>query len=204
MNVFRAKRTHVLVAGIAVIVLAAVLLVVLPAAATPANAYIKPRSVAKNIMPWDVATGGQSDDCAVFYPAGGGPTYQYRISNPKTKTYSTTVGGRTVTFSLTMNPTNLAPPGLPGYTNDKYVSISSTGAMIVDIGIKEEQTPRDTTTPARHPRSVPPHRTMSPTRTTAACPETRISMPPPSRSMATASPHSSTASATSHSASRSA
>jgi 5-methyltetrahydrofolate--homocysteine methyltransferase len=40
-----------------------------------------------------------------------------------------------LTFTLATNPPNLVP-GLPGYTNDKYVSVSSTGAAIVDIGIK--------------------------------------------------------------------
>src|SRR5262245_21523833 len=135
MSVFRRKRAQLLAAGLGIVALAGVLLAVLPASATPVNSYIKPRSVAKNIMPWDVATGGQSDDCAVFYPNGGGPAYQYRIANPKSKTYSTTINGRTVTFTVTMNPPNLVP-ALPAYTNDKYVSISATGAAIVDIGIK--------------------------------------------------------------------
>jgi hypothetical protein len=118
-----------------------VLFVVLPALATPPGVRIPPPS-SKGITPIDVPTGGQSDDCAVFYAApnsAGKPLYQYRISNPKTKTYSTTVNGVTVTFTVTMNPTN-PPPGsgsLPAYANDKYVSFSSTGgAAIVDVGIK--------------------------------------------------------------------
>src|SRR5262245_17258934 len=127
MGIFARKRARLLAAGVGLVTLVAVLLAVLPAAATPVNSYIKPRSVAKNIMPWDVGTGGQSDDCAVFYPgAGPKPAFQYRISNPKTKSYSTTINGRTVTFNLTMNPSN-PPPGtqtsLPAYTNDKYVSV---------------------------------------------------------------------------------
>lgn len=87
----------------------------------------------------DVPTGGQSNDCAVFYannPADQ-PAYQYRISNPKSQKYTTTVNGTTVTFTLTMNPPNPGPSGpLPAYANDKYVSFTSTGAAIVDAGIK--------------------------------------------------------------------
>lgn len=126
-----------MVAGILFGLLACtVTFVVLPALATPVGQTIKPPSV-KGILPTDVPTGGQSNDCAVFYPNGSGPLYQYRISNPKTQTYTTTVGpapGTTVTFTLTMNPSTAT--GLPAYTNDKYVSVTSTGAAIVDIGIK--------------------------------------------------------------------
>ena len=108
--------------------------VVLPALATPAGQNIKPPSTL-GFLPTDVATGGQSNDCAVFHPSGG-PAYQYRISNPKSQTYTTTVGpnNTTVTFTLTMNPSSAT--GLPAYTNDKYVSVTSTGAAIADIGIK--------------------------------------------------------------------
>lgn len=122
--------TSVLVGGLS--------LVVLPALATAPGAAIPPPSIPKSVTPVDVATGGQSNDCAVFYPSGGQPTYQYRISNPKSQTYSTTVDGTTVTFTLTVNPTN-PPPGsgpLPAYANDKYVSFTSTNAGIVDVGIK--------------------------------------------------------------------
>ncbi len=109
-----------------------ILFVVLPAMATPPGAAILPPSIPKNVTPVDVATGGQSNDCAVFHSTAAN---QYRISNPKTGTYRTTVGNVQVTFTLTMNPPNTNPPR-PAYANDKYVSISSTGAAIVDIGIK--------------------------------------------------------------------
>lgn len=112
----------------------AMVMFVLPALATPAGQTIKPPSTL-GILPVDVPTGGQSNDCAVFYP-NGGPLYQYRISNPKSQTYKTMVGPNNtpVTFTLTMNPSTAT--GLPAYANDKYVSISSTGAAITDVGIK--------------------------------------------------------------------
>jgi len=116
-----------------------VLLVVLPALATTPGAPIPPPSIPKGITAVDVPTGGQSNDCAVFYAnnAANQPAYQYRISNPKSQKYTTTVNGTTVTFTLTMNPPNPGPSGpLPAYANDKYVSFTSTGAAIADVGIK--------------------------------------------------------------------
>ena len=82
-------------------------------------------------MPIDVDTGGQSNDCAVFNsPAAN----QFRIANPKSKTYSTSVNGAPVTFTVKLNPDSAT--GLPAYANQKYMDVSSTGAAIVDIGIK--------------------------------------------------------------------
>ncbi len=135
-----AKNSRKLVGGLAVTVALAgsLALVVLPALATSPGAAIPPPSIPKNVTPINVATGGQSDDCTVFYPGGGKPTYQYRIANPKTKTYTTRVDGVEVTFTLTLNPPN-PPPGsgsLPAYASDKYVSFTSTNAGIVDVGIK--------------------------------------------------------------------
>ena len=58
-----------------------VLFVVLPAFATSAGGPIPPPSIPKGVTPVDVPTGGQSNDCSVFYandPADM-PAYQYRI-----------------------------------------------------------------------------------------------------------------------------
>ena len=44
------------------------------------------------------------------------------------------MNGAPVTFTLKLNPDDAT--GLPGYANQKYVDVSSTGAAIVDIGIK--------------------------------------------------------------------
>ena len=62
------------------------------------------------------------------------PAYQYRISNPKSQTYTVTAGGATVTFTLTLNPADAQ--GAPAYANNKYVDFTSTGARVVDVGIK--------------------------------------------------------------------
>jgi len=137
MGYLRGARRSLVFASVALAaVVTAVLLVVLPALATTAGAAIPPASVAKGVTPIDVPTGGQPDDCAVFYANGGTkPPYQYRITNPKSQSYTTTAGGQTVTFTLQMNPPN--DNGRPAYANDKYVTVSSTGgAAIVDIGIK--------------------------------------------------------------------
>ncbi len=146
MKRLRQSRKNV-IGGLATIgvVSVALLFVVLPALATSAGAQIPPPSIGKNVTPVDEPTGGQSNDCVFFYgPSGftkagfGQPTYQYRIANPKTGQYKTTVNGTQVTFTLTMNPPN-PPPGhasLPAYANQKYISFTSTGAAIVDVGIK--------------------------------------------------------------------
>jgi len=123
--------------GALAVLIGLVLLIVLPALATPPGVAIPPPSIPKGVTAVDVPTGGQSNDCTVFYannPANQ-PAYQYRISNPKSQKYTTTVNGTTVTFTLTMNPPNLSP-SLPAYANDKYVSFTSTGVAIADAGIK--------------------------------------------------------------------
>ncbi len=147
MKLLRQSRKKVVGGLLAIGVLSVGLMfVVLPAFATSAGVQIPPPSIPKNIVPIDEPTGGQSNDCAFFYSASGfskagsaRPTYQFRIANPKSQTYTTTVGNTQVTFTLTMNPPN-PPPGsqtpLPAYANQKYISFTSTGAAIVDVGIK--------------------------------------------------------------------
>jgi hypothetical protein len=112
------------------LVIALMTFVVLPALASSPGQPVPPPST-NGVMPIDVNTGGQSNDCAVFGSAGAN---QFRISNPKSQTYSTSVNGAPVTFTLKLNPDEAK--GLPAYANQKYVSFSSTGAAIVDIGIK--------------------------------------------------------------------
>jgi hypothetical protein len=141
MGYLRGARRSLLIGCSALaIVVVAVLLAVLPALATTPGGAILPPST-NGVTPIDVNTGGQSNDCAVFKSQG---FHQYRISNPKTGDYTTTVtprnGGnnQSVTFSLKMNPTDqgTSTDKWPGYANDKYVSVSSTNAAIFDIGIK--------------------------------------------------------------------
>ena len=107
-----------------------VMFIVLPALASTAGQPVPPPSTS-GVMPIDVNTGGQSNDCALF---GSTAANQFRISNPKSQTYSTSVNGAPVTFTLKLNPDDAK--GLPAYANQKYVDVSSTGAAIVDIGIK--------------------------------------------------------------------
>jgi hypothetical protein len=108
--------------------------VVLPALASTAGQPVPPPSALHNVTPTDVATGGQPNDCAVFYGTAAPPPYQYRISNPKDGTYQTNVNGTKVTFTIDMNPSDAV--GAPAYTNDKYFDFSSTGAAVIDVGVK--------------------------------------------------------------------
>ena len=112
------------------VLIAVMLFVVLPALASTPGGPVPPPSTS-GVMPIDVNTGGQSNDCALF---GSTAANQFRISNPKSQTYSTSVNGAPVTFTLKLNPDDAQ--GLPAYGNQKYVDVSSTGAAIVDIGIK--------------------------------------------------------------------
>lgn len=118
--------------------------VVVPALATPAGVAVPPPSFAKGITPIDVNTGGQSNDCAVFYP-GGWAGYQFRIANPKTTSpanpYTTTVGPNNtkVTFAVTIDPPEPNPGGViepASKPKQTYLSFSSTGAVVADVGIK--------------------------------------------------------------------
>jgi SdrD B-like domain len=104
--------------------------IVLPALASTPGQPVPPPSTS-GVMPIDVNTGGQPNDCAVF---GSAAANQFRINNPKSQTYSTSVNGAPVTFTLKLNPDDAKD--LPAYANQKYVDVSSTGAAIVDIGIK--------------------------------------------------------------------
>ena len=112
--------------------------VVVPALASTAGGSVPPPSATQQVLPTDVNTGGQSNDCQVFYASNPGsqPPYQYRISNPQSGTYTTTAAGATVTFTLKMNPGNAGPTVSPAYANDKYVNFTATGAKVVDVGIK--------------------------------------------------------------------
>jgi hypothetical protein len=107
--------------------------VVIPAFATTAGQAIPPASVANGVTPIDVSTGGQPNDCSVF---GSTAPYSYRISNPQSQTYTTTVAGQTVKFTVTMGPPNLGSSTTPAWGSDKYMSFTSSGAAIVDVGIK--------------------------------------------------------------------
>src|SRR5262245_1688707 len=92
---------------------AAMVSVVLPALARHAR-QPAPRPSTQVVLPVDVNTGGQSNDCAVF---GSTAHNQFRISNPKSQTYTTTVNGTSVTFTLTLNPDGAKT--LPAYANEK-------------------------------------------------------------------------------------
>ena len=104
--------------------------IVLPALASAPGQPVPPPSTS-GVMPIDVDTGGQPNDCAVF---GSAAANQFRINNPRSQTYSTSVNGAPVTFTLKLNPDDAR--GLPAYANQKYIDVSSTGAAIIDIGIK--------------------------------------------------------------------
>jgi hypothetical protein len=121
-------------AGLAVIV-GLLTFVVLPALATTPGAAVPPPSTS-GVMPIDYNTGGQSNDCALFYASNPSaqPAYQYRIANPKSQKYTTTVNGSAVTFTLKLDPASAQ--SLPASGNQKYVDFTSTGARVVDAGIK--------------------------------------------------------------------
>jgi hypothetical protein len=123
------QRTIAALAGIGLLV-GITLLVVLPALASSPGSLVKPPS-SQGITPVDVATGGQSNDCAIFNSSAAN---QFRISNPKTQTYSSTVNGAPVTFKVTLNPADAQ--NAPAYANGKYLDFQSTGAAVVDVGIK--------------------------------------------------------------------
>ena len=116
--------------------------VVLPAFATASGQLVPPPSTA-GVTPTDVARGvPNGTDCSAFYannPASQ-PAYSYYIADPEEggPKYTTTVGGSTVTFTLKEDPPN-TKPSLPAYANDKYLSFTSTGAVVTDVGVDAGQ-----------------------------------------------------------------
>jgi hypothetical protein len=110
--------------------------VVLPAFGSATGSPVPPPST-RGITPVDVSTGGQSNDCSLFYAQNPSaqPAYQYRIANPKSQTYATTTpDGIPVTFTLTVNPDDAKLAF--GYASNKYFDFASTGAQVVDVGVK--------------------------------------------------------------------
>lgn len=130
------KRT---VQGLVGISLAAAILalVVLPALASSPGTAVPPPSTL-GVTPVVFNPGSQSNDCAAFYAGNSAaqPKYQYRIASPKSQTYTTTVGGFTVTFKLTLNPADAV--GKPANGTNKYFDFSATGANVVDVGVRPE------------------------------------------------------------------
>ena len=82
------------------------------------------------MTPIDVQTGGQDNDCSLFYP-GGSTLHAFYVDNPKSKMYTDPATG--ATFTITTNPT--PSTGWPAYANGKSLSFKSTGAAIVDVGV---------------------------------------------------------------------
>ena len=130
-NLWRGSKVRIGGAlAVASLAIALMMFIVLPALASIPGQPVPPPSTS-GIMPVDVNTGGQPNDCAVF---GSTAANQFRISNPKSQTYTTSVNGMPVAFTLKLNPADAK--GLPAYANQKYVDVSSSGAAILDIGIK--------------------------------------------------------------------
>ena len=148
----RRNRRWVVALAAAGSLAAALIFLVIPAFGSPAGSGVPPANLQLGVVPTDVATGGQSNDCAVFNSPGSA---QIRFANPKTGVTNYTIGGIAVSVSLTMNPPNAnypktTDPGYdaskypgshndgkwPAYGNDKYVSVTVTGAKLADIGVK--------------------------------------------------------------------
>ena len=104
--------------------------VVLPAIASTPGSPVPPASSPDSVTPTDVQTGGQDNDCSLFYP-GGSTLHAFYIDNPKSKSYTDPATG--AIFTLTVNPT--PSTGWPAAANGKYLSFTTTGAAVVDVGI---------------------------------------------------------------------
>jgi hypothetical protein len=108
------------------------LFVVVPALASSPGQQVPPASSPLGVTPVDYSTGGQRNDCSVFYP-GGTTLHKYLISDPKSKTYTDSSTG--ATFTLTLNPPNTGG-SWPAYAKGAYFSFASTGAAVIDVGVR--------------------------------------------------------------------
>ena len=108
------------IAGLGLVV--ALAFAVLPAIGSVGDPI--PPASGLGVTPTVFDTGGQSNDCALF---GGSGLSQFRIDSPKTQSYQTTVGGRTVTFALRM---------ATGQSKDKLFDFTATNALVSYVGVK--------------------------------------------------------------------
>ena len=94
---------------------AATLFVVVPAIASAPGDYVKPPSAA-NVLPYDVALGGNGTCSNLFTGAHTLPAgiHEYDNSNPKTATGAKSGNGDGVTFDLTVHsPSSTSQRSLP-------------------------------------------------------------------------------------------
>ena len=88
--------------GVAGALVGLTMFVVLPALASTPGTPVPPASSPGGVTPIDVQTGGQDNDCSLFYPAGS-TLHAFYVDNPKTKSYTDPATG--ATFNITTNPT---------------------------------------------------------------------------------------------------
>jgi len=120
----RSKRRGIV--GVLVVVgLVGLGISVLPAIGGSLGPDIPPASSA-GVMPQEVATGGQSNDCELLGFPGSQYT-SYRIDSPKSQPYNVTVGSKTVTFTLSIST---------GSNKDKVFDYKVENAAVYGIGVK--------------------------------------------------------------------
>lgn len=114
-----------------------VLLVVLPALAAPGD-LIPPASTA-GVTPTEFTLPSRDvQNCASFYPSGGAPAYAFYIKDVHSGTYTDPATG--ATFTIDVAPPNTGNPAngggtWPYYNTYTYLSFTSTGAQIDDVGV---------------------------------------------------------------------
>ncbi len=111
--VYRRHRRG-LIAGLLAALTAGLVFAVLPAGATGGNGASE-----RGVVPTIVLLGGQSGDCSAV---GSTAQYEFRVVNPKTKSYTDPATG--VTFALTVKSSNT------------LLDFTVTGGVIEDVVIK--------------------------------------------------------------------
>jgi hypothetical protein len=122
------NRRRLAAFGVVVAAVAATLLVVLPALASAPGDYVNPPS-GDNVLPYDVAFGGNGACSNLFTGAHALPpgVREYDNNNPKTVNGATSGNGDGVTFDLNLhNPSNTS----------QTLDVTGHGAAILGIGIK--------------------------------------------------------------------
>ena len=133
MEYLRRKRAGGLLLAVGALV-ALTMFVVLPALAFNPGDFEPPASGTYGITPVLIANGGQNNDCEIFYnvagngngtyTVGGKTFHEFYVNNPKNTTTATDPAtGASFTFTVDSRTNALT-------------RFSSTGAAIVDVGIK--------------------------------------------------------------------
>jgi hypothetical protein len=121
---YRNHRRGTWAAVLLVLVVASLSAIVLPATGATTDVQVGLPSDPLGVPPYENAAGGNTFNCSDINQTEG--LQQFKINNPKTGTYSTTVDGVPVSFTIAVSG---------GQNRDKYLSFKSQNVAVWNVAI---------------------------------------------------------------------